>query len=239
MKKILLLSMFIIFFNILFATKAYALNCCTAGDNYSGGECIKAGSPPQTYPACNGLSSYTCDTTQKPPLCVPVNNNPCCNTGDSLNISGTRCISGLSGTDYAVCGESANLTCDKSQSPPQCINSSNSSNNTGPGTVGGIFGTITPPDALKNLLGPSVTGEQGISSVLSKVVELIYIFAAILFVFYILYAALKFIYSEGHKESVQDAKSTITWAIIGVIFMSLSFVILRIVGNITGFKFFN
>lgn len=142
-------------------------------------------------------------------------------------------------TGYTVTATYLDASTSQNFTSPSTGTSNNTgTNGNGPGTVGGVFGNITPPDALKNLLALP-QGQDEISSVLSKVVELIYIFAAILFVFYLLYAALKFIYSEGHKESVQDAKGTITWAIIGVIIMSLTFVILRIVGNITGFKFFN
>lgn len=100
-----------------------------------------------------------------------------------------------------------------------------------------VFGTLTLPAPLSQILGGK-KGDVAITDILSKVVELIYIFAAIVFVFYILYSALEFIYSEGHKENIQEARGRIIWAIIGIVILALVFVFLRVLGQITGFTFF-
>ncbi len=104
------------------------------------------------------------------------------------------------------------------------------------GTLGGIFGVISAPSELSSLFTGSP--EAGITNVLSLVVQLIYIIAAVVFVFYLLYSGLQFIYSEGSKETVAEARGRITWAIIGIIFLALLFVLLRILSTVTGFTFF-
>lgn len=101
-----------------------------------------------------------------------------------------------------------------------------------------IFGRVEPPQSLKALFGPGITPDQAITEVLSKVVELIYIVAGIIFVLYILWGAVEFIYSEGNKEQVTEARRRIIYAIIGIIILSVAFVVLRVLGQITGFKFF-
>ncbi len=101
-----------------------------------------------------------------------------------------------------------------------------------------IFGKIEPPQSLKALFAPGVTPDQAITEVLSKVIELIYIVAGIIFVLYILWGAIEFIYSEGQKEQVAEARRRIIYAIIGIVILSIAFVVLRVLGQITGFKFF-
>ena len=102
----------------------------------------------------------------------------------------------------------------------------------------GIFGSVNAPSQLQSLFG-STTPEEGISTVLSLVIQLIYVIAAIIFVFYLLYSGLQFIYSEGSKEAVAEARGRITWAIVGIIFLALVFVLLRVLSIVTGFTFFN
>lgn len=102
----------------------------------------------------------------------------------------------------------------------------------------GIFGTISHPSQLGGLFF-GLTGEQGIGKLLSKVIELLYIFGALVFVVYMIYSGVEFIYSEGSKEQVAEARNRIIYAIIGIIVLALAFVLLRILSVITNFQFFS
>ena len=51
-------------------------------------------------------------------------------------------------------------------------------------------------------------------------------------------SALQWIVSGGDKEAVAKARSRLTYAIIGIVLLALSFLILRVIGQITGFSFF-
>ncbi len=99
-----------------------------------------------------------------------------------------------------------------------------------------VFGVISPPANLGDLA--KGTGAQGISLLLSRIIELIYIAGGLVFVFMVIMSAFQWIMSGGDKEAVGKARGRLTYAIIGIILMALSFVIIRVVGNITGFTFF-
>lgn len=101
------------------------------------------------------------------------------------------------------------------------------------------FGNIEAPDPLKGIAGADSTGEKGINTILNRSVDLIFIFAALGFVIMFLWSAVQMILSGGDKESVAKARGRLTWAIIGIALLSLSFVIFQVIGDITGFKFFN
>lgn len=99
--------------------------------------------------------------------------------------------------------------------------------------INGIIGKVTPPKAVSGLGG----GEAGINNLLGKVVQLIFVVATVGFVFMVLISAVQLILSGGDKEALGKARGRLTWAIIGIVLLSLSFVIFRVLENITGFKF--
>lgn len=105
-------------------------------------------------------------------------------------------------------------------------------------SVSDTFGTIPHPSELGNLF-EGKTADVGLTSAFSSIVEIIYIIAAVIFIFFLLWSALEFIYSRGDKEHIQSARGRLTWAIIGLVLLGLSFVLIRIIGTIVNFRFFN
>lgn len=103
-------------------------------------------------------------------------------------------------------------------------------------TIKDVFGKIEPPKEIKSLTGG--TGAEGISKMLSSIVEIIYIVASIVFVFIVIISAFQWIISGGDKEAVGNARKRLTYAIIGITMLALAFVILKAIGQITGFEFF-
>ncbi|MBI4037064.1 hypothetical protein HY385_01430 [Candidatus Daviesbacteria bacterium] len=99
-----------------------------------------------------------------------------------------------------------------------------------------VFGKISPPEQIKPLT--DLGGAGGISQVLSSMVEIIYIVASIVFVFMVVISAFQWIISGGDKEAVGNARKRLTYAIIGIAMLALAFVILKAIGDITGFHFF-
>jgi hypothetical protein len=53
-------------------------------------------------------------------------------------------------------------------------------------------------------------------------------------IIFIIYSGIQLIVSAGNKEKVQKAKKTLTYAIIGLILIYLSFPILHTIGDLTG-----
>lgn len=97
-----------------------------------------------------------------------------------------------------------------------------------------VFGRIATPQAVASLGG----GALGISTLLSRIIELIYIVAGIVFVFMVIVSAIQWIISGGEKEAVGKARSRLTYAIVGIAILALAFVIIKLIGQITGFEFF-
>jgi NADH:ubiquinone oxidoreductase subunit 6 (subunit J) len=101
-------------------------------------------------------------------------------------------------------------------------------------TVQQVFGSVTPPPEVANLAGKGGTG--GINFILATAVQLIFAFGAIAVIFMLLIGGVQWIISGGEKEKVAEARKRITWAIIGMITLSLAFVTLTIIGKIVGFN---
>lgn len=99
-----------------------------------------------------------------------------------------------------------------------------------------VFGKVEPPAQIDKLTNPG--GGAGISFFLNTVIELIFVFATVAVVFMVIIGAVQLIMSGGDKEAIAGARKRITWALIGLALLGLSFVILRIVGQILGFELF-
>lgn len=104
----------------------------------------------------------------------------------------------------------------------------------GEGTIEGVIGQVNPPDAVARL----GFGATGLSNFFNTATQLIYIVGGIIFVFMVIISALQWILSGGDKEAVAGARDRLTFAIIGIVILALAFVIIRVLGQITGFEFF-
>lgn len=102
--------------------------------------------------------------------------------------------------------------------------------------VHNAFGEITAPPELTPLTTKGATG--GINLFLDNLVVLIFMVAAIIFVFMILWGAFEWLSSGGNKEKLESAQKRLTHAVIGIILFSVAFAILSLIGTFTGFKFF-
>jgi hypothetical protein len=69
-------------------------------------------------------------------------------------------------------------------------------------------------------------------TIISNAITIAYIVAVLLVLFYIIFAAFKWITSGGDKESVAGARKMITAALVGLVILALAFVIMRVVGSI-------
>lgn len=104
--------------------------------------------------------------------------------------------------------------------------------------IPGTFGTISPPPSLQKFIGTDTTGAAGISQFLSNLIALFYAVAAIVLIFMILWGAFDWITSEGDKEKLQSAQRKIINAIIGIVLFGIAFAVIQVLGQFTGFKFF-
>lgn len=70
--------------------------------------------------------------------------------------------------------------------------------------------------------------------IFQNVVTAALLFAGIVALFMIILGGIKFLTSGGDPKQVEGARNTLTWAIIGLILILLSFFILNLIGFITG-----
>lgn len=97
------------------------------------------------------------------------------------------------------------------------------------------FGTIDPPKELF----PLGTAKDGtaINTLLSNVIGLFFAAGAIAFIIMFVWGAVQMILSGGDKEAIAKARSRITWSIVGVVLLSLSYFIFQLLQDVTGFTF--
>lgn len=100
------------------------------------------------------------------------------------------------------------------------------------------FGKITAPSPIADFLDKNPTGELAISDFLSRLVVLIYMIAAIVLLFMLLWGAFDWMISEGDKEKIAGAQKKIINAIIGIILFAVAFAVISVLGSFTGFTLF-
>lgn len=97
------------------------------------------------------------------------------------------------------------------------------------------IGITRQPDSNR---GSKVTGNpvNDLGTLVNNLLTLFFTVGGIAFVIMILWGAVDWILSGGDKEKLAGARKRITTAIIGLVLLSLTFVILVVLGQILGLK---
>ncbi len=82
--------------------------------------------------------------------------------------------------------------------------------------------------------GSDVASLKCIPYLFQNVVTAALIFAGAIAVIIVIISGIKFITSSGDPKQVEGAKQTMTYAIIGLVLVLLSFVIVNFIGAVTG-----
>jgi hypothetical protein len=78
-------------------------------------------------------------------------------------------------------------------------------------------------------------GEAGmLDNILRVGIQLLFILATLLALIYLIYGGLDWIMSRGEKEKINNAKRKITFSIIGLVIVFISFLIVQIVSSMFG-----
>ncbi len=80
--------------------------------------------------------------------------------------------------------------------------------------------------------GLSTTGED----ILQVGINLLFVAAIIVFLFYFLWGAIRWIASEGDKNKIQMARGKITYSILGLVIVLISFFIINAIGSFFNIK---
>lgn len=97
-------------------------------------------------------------------------------------------------------------------------------------TATDIFGEVTPPSPVASI----GAGGEGISTLLGNILSLVFVFGGIVFLFIIIQASYQLILSGGDKESLSKTRAKLVWAVLGLLLLSLSLLISKLIGGIVG-----
>lgn len=87
---------------------------------------------------------------------------------------------------------------------------------------------------FKNCLQNEVATFDCIPSVVGGIIQVLLMFLGAAALFYLLWGSLKFVMSGGDPKAVGAAKNTMTYALIGLVVVLLSFAILKFLGSFLG-----
>jgi len=87
-------------------------------------------------------------------------------------------------------------------------------------------------DDIKNLVVPIATGSLSLEQLVAKIAGIFVTVAGILAFFYLIYAGILYITAGNNPDQAKKAQAGLINVIIGVIIISLSYLIIRTVGNI-------
>lgn len=82
--------------------------------------------------------------------------------------------------------------------------------------------------------GPGIATLSCVWIVLQNVINAALVLSAVVAVFLIIYSGFQYVTSTGDKEKVDAARKRMTYAIIGLVFILMSFIIITFISQITG-----
>ena len=77
-----------------------------------------------------------------------------------------------------------------------------------------------------------------IGKLLNQILPTIMLTASLVFLAILLYGAFSYVTSSGEQEKIQKARKTITYSMVGLVLIFLSYLIVQIVSMITGITLF-
>ncbi len=81
---------------------------------------------------------------------------------------------------------------------------------------------------------PSPAGLQQIEDVFTKVISVIVGLAFIISLVMLAWAGIKYLTSGGEPKAISAAHQTVTWALLGILFLAIAWIILQLVQAVTG-----
>ena len=73
-----------------------------------------------------------------------------------------------------------------------------------------------------------------LAQIIPNVINYLFMFLGAVAVIFLLFGALKFVISRGDPKALQSARGTMTYAVIGLVVILLSFAIIQIITNLLG-----
>lgn len=83
-------------------------------------------------------------------------------------------------------------------------------------------------------MGPDPAGLNEIEQVFQSVISVIVGLAFFASLALLVWAGIKYLTSGGEPKAISSAHHTVTWAILGILFLAISWLILQLIANFTG-----
>ncbi len=92
------------------------------------------------------------------------------------------------------------------------------------------------PYEIRPVPGMPTGGIDKVETIIQVGITLLFIAATLLALAFLIYGGIRWITSGGDKTGVENARKTITYAIIGLVISFLAFFIINIIGAFFGIK---
>ncbi len=86
------------------------------------------------------------------------------------------------------------------------------------------------------MLGPNPAGVLQLQETLQRIINLGVGFAFIALTVYLIWGGIKYITSGGDPKKLGQAHQTMTWALLGILFLAIIWTVLILIENFTGVK---
>lgn len=83
-------------------------------------------------------------------------------------------------------------------------------------------------------MGPDAAGLDQLEDIVGNVISVIVGLGFIAMLVMVIMAGLKYLTSGGEPKAVQSAHYTLTWALLGLLFLALAWIILQLIHAFTG-----
>lgn len=83
-------------------------------------------------------------------------------------------------------------------------------------------------------MSPGPAGLEQLQQLFTRIINISVYLAFMTLTVMLFWGGIKFIWSGGDKKSLQAAWGTITWAILGILFLAIAWLVLVLVSIITG-----
>ncbi len=81
---------------------------------------------------------------------------------------------------------------------------------------------------------PCTSTSQSVGGLIVKITNWVLGFGASIAILFIIYGGFLYLTAAGNEKQAESAKQTLTYAVIGLIVILLAYVIVSLVGNVTG-----
>lgn len=98
---------------------------------------------------------------------------------------------------------------------------------------------LTLPGIKEPITNPGNIPSVGLSSIVQLVINFLFVGAVILTLFFLVLGGIGIITSGGDKQKVAQARSRLTYAIVGLVVIFLSFFIINLIGGLFGLNLLN